>query len=147
MKKLIPLILFLVVSDHAFSQNIPYCNTNGIAISGYDPVAYFLDQKATPGLATHTLTWSGSLWRFSTQAHLDSFKMAPERYAPQYGGYCAYGLSENHKSPTDPDAWTIIDNKLYLNYNMKIKGYWSKDIPGRIQAADLNWKELKNKDK
>jgi len=146
MKTLTSLILFLVFTQQAVSQNSSIYQTNGVAINGYDPVAYFLDNQAVPGLESHSLNWSGSRWLFSSQAHLDSFRLAPERFAPQYGGYCAYGLSENHKSPTKPDAWTIVGNKLYLNYNLKIKGYWSKDIPGRIKAADLNWTELKKTD-
>ena len=125
------------------AQDVPYNNTNGIAIKGYDPVAYFLQQKPVEGKDEFSYDWSGSKWKFASQADMDSFKMAPQKYCPQYGGYCAYGLSENHKSPADPNAWTIIDNKLYLNYNRQVKEMWMKNSATRIEAADKNWPALK----
>ncbi|HXB44544.1 MAG TPA: YHS domain-containing (seleno)protein, partial [Puia sp.] len=70
----------------------------------------------------------------------------PAKYAPQYGGYCAYGLTGNHKAPTEPDAWTIIDGKLYLNYNKEVQGIWNKKQKEYISTADKNWPALKNKE-
>lgn len=136
------LYLFIFFSFAASAQNNSYSGTNGKAIKGYDPVAYFLENKAVPGDERFSYNWSGSTWLFSSQAHLDSFQLAPQKYAPQYGGYCAYGVSENHKSPTDPQAWTIIDNKLYLNYSLKVKGLWLKDTTTRIHQANLYWPSL-----
>lgn len=140
--RLIFLNLLVLFSFTAEAQNVSYCNRDGKAIKGYDPVAYFLDAKAIQGDESFSYEWSGSRWLFTTQAHLDSFKLAPLKYAPQYGGYCAYGVSENHKSPTDPQAWTIIDNKLYLNYSPKVKNLWLKDTTGRIQQANSYWPSL-----
>jgi hypothetical protein len=80
------------------------------------------------------------------QANLDAFKLTPEKYAPQFGGYCAYGVSDDHKSPTDPDAWTIVDGKLYLNYNADVKTLWTKDQAGLIQKANELWPTIKNKE-
>jgi hypothetical protein len=84
-------------------------------------------------------------WLFATQADLDAFKGSPERYAPQYGGYCAYGTSQGHKAPTKPETWTIVNDKLYFNYNPKVKEMWLKDQQALIEKADKNWVELKDK--
>ena len=78
--------------------------------------------------------------------NLNSFSKNPDKYVPQYGGYCAYGMSEGHKAPTDPDAWTIVDGKLYLNYNKDVRTKWREDEKGRIDKADKNWPELKDKE-
>ncbi|MEZ4902701.1 MAG: YHS domain-containing (seleno)protein [Spirosomataceae bacterium] len=141
-KTIITIIVALFFSMRAFAQNTPYFATDGTAIRGYDPVAYFAEQKPVEGKKELAYNWNGSQWLFSSQANLDSFKANPTQYAPQYGGYCAYGVSENHKSPTDPNAWTIIDGKLYLNYSPKVKTLWSKDIPTRIQKANEWWPAL-----
>ncbi|MEO5889891.1 MAG: YHS domain-containing (seleno)protein [Ferruginibacter sp.] len=132
----------ILLSAICFAQKNTYNSTKGIAIKGYDPVAYFLQNKAIEGSDQFVTEWSGSKWKFSTQANLDSFKLAPQKYAPQYGGYCAYGCSENHKAPTDPTAWTIVNNKLYLNYNSNVKSDWIKDTTNRIRIADKNWPVL-----
>lgn len=135
-------IFAFLFSANLFAQTIAYNSTNGTAIKGYDPVAYFSEQKATEGKTEFAYDWSGSKWLFSSQANLDAFKAEPQKYAPQYGGYCAYGVSENHKSPTDPNAWTVVEGKLYLNYNPKVKELWSKDIPTRIQKANQLWPSI-----
>ncbi len=132
----LPAILFATIIQ---AQTIQYNNSNGIAIKGYDPVAYFLQNKAVEGKNDLSFEWSGSTWEFSSQANLDSFKIQPQKYVPQYGGFCAYGLSENHLSPTDPTAFTIVGDKLYLNYNAKVKAMWLKDKDNRIKVADANW--------
>jgi hypothetical protein len=135
-------LLSILLSIEINAQNVNYYNTRGTAINGYDAVAYFKQNMPVAGLDIYLTDWSGSKWKFSSQANLDSFKLAPERYVPQYGGYCAYGCSENHKSPTDPNAWTIVGNKLYLNYSLKVKEYWVKDTLGKIKAADGFWPAL-----
>lgn len=109
------------------------------AIRGYDPVAYFTYGKAVKGNTQLTCSWSGSNWYFDSQKNLDAFKADPEKYAPQFGGYCAYGVSENHKSPTDPQAFTIVDGKLYLNYSPKVKELWMKNRDERIKQANSYW--------
>jgi YHS domain-containing protein len=142
MKSFSIFLLALLVSAASYAQDVKYYNTKGIAINGYDPVAYFLQNKAVVGTDSYSTNWSGSKWKFISQANLDSFKIAPEKYAPEYGGYCAYGCSENHKAPTDPNAFTIVGNKLYLNYNLKVKEFWLKDTSGKIKAADGYWPSL-----
>ncbi|MCA0230438.1 MAG: YHS domain protein [Bacteroidetes bacterium] len=135
-------LLFLLVSTSLFAQEKAIFQKNGIAINGHDAVAYFTDNKAVEGSESFVFEWMGAKWLFSTSDHLEAFKANPEKYAPQFGGYCAYGVSENHKSPTDPNAWTIVDQKLYLNYSKKVKELWSKDIPNRIQKANEYWPTL-----
>jgi len=143
MKKIIFLLLcapcFWLTSD---AQSVKYCSSENVAIKGYDPVAYFIQNQAMEGTDQFTTEWSGSKWKFISQANLDRFKKDPSKYAPQYGGYCAYGCSENHKSATDPKAFTIINDKLYLNYNLKVKQIWLQDTAKRINAADLFWPAL-----
>lgn len=141
--KIIPIIMLaLFLSTSAFSQTETYYSTNGTAIKGYDPVAYFTQNEAVKGSDQFTVEWSGIKWKFSSQENLDSFKLDPLKYVPQYGGYCAYGVSENHKSPTDPKAWTIVNDKLYLNYNLEVKALWTIDKDTRIKTADANWPTL-----
>ena len=147
MKSIFGFLFLLLFSESACAQQVSYYTTKGTAINGYDPVAYFLQNSAVEGVDQYAVEWGGSRWKFISQAHLDSFKLAPEKYAPQYGGYCAYGCSENHKSPTDPRAFTIVGNKLYLNYSLKVKQLWMKDTIGRIKAADGYWPVLNNPEK
>ena len=135
-------ILGLLFSAGAFAQEKSIYQKNGIALNGYDPVAYFTESKPVEGKEMFSFTWNEARWLFSSQNNLDDFKANPEKYAPQYGGFCAFGVSEDHKSPTDPSAWTIVDGKLYLNYNRKVRELWSKDIPARISKADKLWPSL-----
>lgn len=142
MKSFLTMLLTVLLTASVFSQTTHYNNQNGVAIKGYDPVAYFTQNKAVAGIGAYTVNWSGSQWKFSSQANLDMFKKDPEKYAPQYGGYCAYGCSENYKAPIDPEAFTIINNKLYLNYSFKVKATWLNDTTNRIKLADTNWPDL-----
>lgn len=132
-------ILVLLFTGSVFAQEKAIYEKNGSAINGYDPVAYFTENKAVEGKETFNVVWNETKWLFSSQANLDAFKANPTKYAPQFGGFCAFGVSENHKSPTDPNAWTIVDDKLYLNYSSKVKELWSKDIPTRIKKANDYW--------
>jgi YHS domain-containing protein len=116
---------------------------NGAAIGGYDPVAFFSENKPVEGSANFTFQWKDATWRFASQQNLDSFRKTPERYAPQYGGYCAYGTAEGHKAPTEADTWTVLDGKLYFNYNRKVKALWDKDRPRYIEQANRNWEQIK----
>jgi YHS domain-containing protein len=141
--KLFSIFLFAILfSAGVCAQNVKYFNTNGNAIKGYDAVAYFLQHKAVEGNDSYSYNWNGSKWKFASKANLDSFKLSPEKYAPQYGGYFAYGCSENHLAPTDPNAFTIVVNKLYLNYSLKVKELWLKDTTGKIKVADAYWPAL-----
>lgn len=136
-------LVSIIISAGSFGQDGTFSSTDGVAIKGYDPVAYFTEGKAVKGNDNFSFQWSGSQWKFSSQANLNMFTSDPAKYAPQYGGFCAYGCSENHKSPTDPNAFTIVNKKLYLNYNLKVKELWITDTTSRIKAADAYWKSLK----
>lgn len=112
---------------------------DGAALRGYDAVAYFNDRKPVKGLAEHKADYKGSTFYFVSKANHDAFAADPARYAPQYGGFCAFGMSGGYKAATDPAAFTIVDGKLYLNYNRDVQKQWSADIPGFIVKADKNW--------
>ncbi len=109
------------------------------AINGYDSVAYHLDMKPVKGDSDITTEWNGAVWRFKSAENRDLFASDPERWAPKYGGYCAWAVSHNYTAKTDPDAWSIVDDRLYLNFNKRIQRKWSKDIPHHIERADSNW--------
>ena len=147
MKKRILLTAFVVVSTVSlFAQKAEVFNPSNEAIRGYDPVAYFTEGKPVKGNEKLSYQWKNANWFFATKQNLDLFTKNPEKYAPQYGGYCAYGLSEGHKAPTDPNAWTIVDGKLYLNYSLDVKEKWKQDQKQRIVKADKNWPQLKDKE-
>ena len=114
----------------------------GAAIKGYDPVAYFAENKPVRGLPAYQAEYKGSTFRFASQANRDAFNADPARYAPQYGGFCAYGTASGYKAAVDPTAFTVVDGKLYLNYNADVQKRWTKDIPGFISKADKNWPEV-----
>lgn len=142
MKLLSIFLAVLLVSESSYAQDVKFYSIKGTAINGYDAVAYFFQNKEVAGTDSYSTDWSGSKWKFVSQSNLDSFVLAPEKYAPQYGGFCAYGTSENHLSPTDSKAWTIVNGKLYLNYNLDVRKLWIKDTARRIKAADGYWPAL-----
>ena len=113
-----------------------------VAVKGYDPVAYFTVGEPVKGSKNHQLEWNGANWRFASQENLEAFQAEPERYAPQYGGYCAWAVSQGYTAGIDPDVWNIVDDKLYLNYSRKTRSQWAEDIPGHIAAGDANWPTL-----
>lgn len=110
-----------------------------LAVSGYDPVAYFTEGRPVEGSSDFETEWHGATWRFSSADNLAAFKADPEAYAPQYGGYCAWAMAEGNFASADPDNWHIVDDKLYLNYNDAVQAKWEKDIPGFIEHADQEW--------
>lgn len=110
-----------------------------LALDGYDAVAYFKTGKPVKGSAEHALAWNGATWHFSTAENKAAFQARPEAYAPQYGGYCAWAVSEGYTAKGDPGIWRIVDGKLYLNYNASVQKGWEKDMPGRIAKGDKNW--------
>ena len=139
-------IFLLTFASAVVAQQSPIYNTKDGAIHGYDPVAYLAVGKAIKGSQAFTFDWQGATWHFANAENLQAFKKAPAHYAPQYGGYCAYGLSKGHKAPTDPSAFTVLNGKLYLNYNNDVKTEWLKDQPDRIKKADQHWPVIKDKE-
>ena len=136
------LVLALALSAPAIAAQAINTNGSNFAIGGYDPVAYFTDGKAIRGAKSYTHEWGGKPWRFRSEANRDTFAAAPEKYAPAYGGYCAYGVAEGYKVRIDPRAFTIVDGRLYLNYSKGIKKRFDSDRPGYIAKADANWPAL-----
>ena len=120
-----------------------YKDGKGLAIRGYDPVAYFQQGAPVKGSAEFQKQWMEATWLFSSAANRDLFSADPDKYAPRYGGYCAYAVSEGHTASIDPEAWRIIDGKLYLNYSKGVQKKWEKDAGARIQRADKNWSALR----
>lgn len=112
---------------------------DGIAIRGIDPVAYFKKSAPVMGSSSHATMWNGATWHFESAENLADFEADPVAFAPKYGGYCAYAVSKGGTATTDPQAWTIHENRLYLNFNLTVRGIWSKDIPGNVAKADANW--------
>ncbi len=115
------------------------------AINGYDPVAYFTVGKPLKGQDNFSTEWMGAKWKFASQANLDLFKSNPEKYAPQYGGYCAYGVTKGTLVKIEPDQFTVRDGKLYLNYDADVQAKWLKDPAGYIKDADAKFQALLKK--
>lgn len=115
---------------------------HGIALKGYDPVAYFEQSKPVKGSPRFSHSWMGATWNFVSDADLRKFQAAPEKYAPQFGGYCAWAVSNNYTADADPNAWRIVDGKLYVNYNKDVQKKWEGSIRQRIEAAQKNWPGL-----
>lgn len=132
----------LALASAAFALDPVFKTSKGIAIDGYDPVAYFVAGKPVKGSASLSADWGGATWWFSSEENRSTFRSDPVKYAPQYGGYCSKAVSEGHTAKIDPEAWDIVDGKLYLNYSLKVRDLWRKDIPGRIRRADENWPKL-----
>lgn len=115
---------------------------DSIAIKGTDPVAYFTKSQAVQGNADFAYEWNDAIWHFASTENRDLFSANPEKYAPKYGGYCAWAASQGYTADIDPEAWTIVDGSLYLNFNKKIQERWEKDIPGFISDADSKWESV-----
>jgi hypothetical protein len=115
------------------------------ALGGHDAVAYFTERRPVPGRRDITYSWKGVTWRFASAANRDLFAAAPEKYAPQFGGYCAWAVSEGYTAKGDPAHWKIVDGRLYLNYDASIQKRWEADIPGHVAKGDRNWPKVLDK--
>lgn len=122
----------------------PVFQDGGAAIRGYDPVAYFTEDDAVKGSPEHSFTYQGATWQFSSAENREKFAAEPEKYAPAYGGYCAWAVSQGYTAPIDPGAWSIRDGRLYLNYSKTVRARWALDKDGNIAAADRNWPGLRD---
>jgi len=133
------------VTGDAVAQSKVYSSSSeGVAINGYDPVAYFTMSKPVSGNAKYSTKWNDAIWYFSSEKNKSKFVASPEKYAPQYGGYCAYAVSLGSTASTVPEAWTIVDGKLYLNYSLSVRSGWQSDTQGNITKADKNWPGVLN---
>lgn len=110
-----------------------------LALRGYDAVAYWTERRPVRGAAGFTHRWNGAEWRFSSAAHRDAFAKDPSRYAPRFGGYCAYAVSRGYTADGDPNVWRIVGGHLYLNYSKRAQSLWEEDVPGNIAKGGRNW--------
>jgi YHS domain-containing protein len=116
---------------------------NGLVIDGHDPVAYFTEQKPVKGSPEFRVEFEGSTFQFASAAHRDTFAANPEKFVPQYAGYCAYGMAKGYKAKINPAAFTVVGDKLYINYSETVRSQWLTDVPGYIRKADANWPDVK----
>lgn len=130
---------------HAAKDPVYTSLLGSLAVNGYDPVAYFSEGRPVEGQRQFSHAWQGATWRFASQENLDKFKANPSAYAPQYGGYCAWAVSRGYTASSDPEAWRIVEGKLYLNYSKDVQKQWEQDIPGNITKADTNWPSVLEK--
>ncbi len=137
-------VLFLGLSLLVFGADKGPVNTdkNGVAIKGYDPVAYFSEGRPVKGRKEFSWEWNGATWRFNTPENRSLFQNNPEKYAPQYGGYCAYAMASGDLVDINPKAWKIVNGRLYLNYSPRVHKKWESDIPGYIEKADRLWPDV-----
>jgi len=118
---------------------------DSVAIKGYDPVAYLVSGRATIGNPKFEHSWNDAIWRFASKSNRDRFKRDPKRYAPQFGGYCAWAISRGYTADVDPEAFQIVDGRVYLIYSKSVQRRWEQDIPGNIAKAEANWPAVLSK--
>ena len=114
----------------------------GTAVGGYDTVAYHTQSMPVQGSADFTYQWRGAEWRFASRENLEAFRANPEAYAPQFGGYCAYGVAQGYAVKGEPEVWKVVDGKLYLNYDERVQRSWESDISGYIAEAGARWPDV-----
>lgn len=143
-KILLLLTISLFVTSHALADKDPVYTglLSNTGAGGYDTVSYFKKGEPTKGSTKYTTEYMGATWRFSTAENLALFKEDPEHYAPAYGGYCAWAVSQGNLAKGDPQHWTIKDGRLYLNYDKSVHDRWLKDTEAFIRQADANWPQV-----
>lgn len=145
MTRLFTLLLLLLLPLQAARAEPPVFQVEGIALGGTDPVSYFDGPQPLPGLPQHAFAYEGATWHFATAENRERFAADPAAYAPQYGGWCAFAAAKGAKAPTVPEAWTLVDGRLYLNYSTQVMRAWRSDPAGFIAAADAAWPALREK--
>ena len=136
---LLSLLLLPAAVTHAADKPVYTGFFSSVAVGGYDAVAYFTENQPVKGDSRFSYDYKGAQWHFASAANRDRFIAEPERYAPQYGGYCAWAVSEGSTASADPRLWKIVGGKLYLNYDADVQKKWEADIAGHIRKADANW--------
>jgi YHS domain-containing protein len=141
------LVLNKFAGKEESAMSTPEVNTDatGYVIRGYDPVAYFTEGRPVPGHSDLEVEYKGGKYLFASTANRDAFKADPEKYLPQYGGYCAFGVAMGKKFDVDPASWRIVDTKLYFNLNPVILEKWSADTKGYLQKSEKNWPQIREK--
>ena len=141
-RTLLTTLFYLSATSFARAAKVFTGIINGVALGGNDAVSYFSNGGPLSGDPSIIAPYDGATYRFDTMANRDTFQKNPEKYAPQYGGFCAYAAAKGALAPGDPKAWTVVNKKLYINLSPAIRQTWAKDIPGNIAKADANWPTL-----
>jgi len=135
----------LIISSMSFAADINVNTTvNDVAIHGYDAVSYFTQSKAVKGSQQYTATYKSAIYQFSSENNRNKFRMDPEMFAPQFGGFCAMGVALNKKLDSDPTAWKVVDGKLYLNLNHAVQKKWLSDVPTHLETANRVWSGIQD---
>jgi len=148
MKKIILMLQMIAVMTFSLFQSANAADAvytgyfSSKAVSGYDVVSYFTESKQVKGSSKYTFEYQGADWYFSTPEHLALFKSDPTKYAPQYGGYCAWAMASDQRAPGNAPFWTVYKGKLYLNYDQSVMDTWVQDKDAFIQQADLHWSNV-----
>jgi YHS domain-containing protein len=129
----------VLAAAHPLAAKPEWHLSRGLALGGYDAVAYFTESRAVTGDARFELPWKGARWRFASAEHRDQFRAKPEQYVPQFGGYCAWAVSRGYTASGDPHAWSVVDGRLYLNYSVSVRSQWEKDRAANIAKGTANW--------
>ena len=138
----------LAMTAYAYDENSASpinVDASGLALKGHDPVAYFSASAPTLGKQQFSAQHQGATYRFASAANRDAFVANPTRYAPAYGGFCAMGVALEKKLDVDPQAWRVVDGRLYLNVNKDVQKRWLDDVPGNLATAEKNWPRLKDR--
>lgn len=138
MKGMLAIILCGLAASSVCAQSINV-DADGLAVKGYDVVAYFTYGQPLKGDHRLSYTWKGAQWRFMSSEHLNAFQATPEKYAPQYGGYCAFAVSKGSRADIDPHVWSVTEGKLYLNHSWQASGLWKKNLQNNIAQAGTHW--------
>ena len=133
----------LLAAGSAWGEEGPVYAPDGVAIHGYDPVAYFTEEAAVPGDPANAYEWSGATWHFASRENLELFAQEPEKYAPQYGGYCAWAVSRGSTARIDPEQFVVEDGRLFLNFSRRINRRFVRDLQENIRSADQNWTQVR----
>jgi len=144
-KLLVALMVVAAVSTIAGAKDLQNLDSNGVAIQGYDPVAFFTDNRPVKGNPQFQSDYHGAKYYFTSAEHKAAFDEKPAKYEPQFGGYCAYGASRGHKAPVKIEAWQIVDGRLLMQYDLDVKNDFNKDQQGNLRKADQNWPGLIDK--
>jgi YHS domain-containing protein len=139
---LVSSLTFLPSQGFAKTEPVDTGTFSNVAVSGYDPVAYFVSRRPVKGNPQFKLSYKGVEYRLANAENFAKFKANPATYAPQYGGYCAWAVSQGYTASGDPNVWKIVGSKLYLNYSREVGSRWDKNIPGHIRSANANWPKL-----
>ncbi|MEM7073683.1 MAG: YHS domain-containing (seleno)protein [Pseudomonadota bacterium] len=140
------LVTSAVLATSAIAAGVELnASSTGLALQGYDPVAYFTKGRPTKGSWKITATHNEATYRFASEEHKAAFEADPDAYLPQYGGYCAFGTAMGFKFDGDPNYWKIVDGELFLNISEDVQQRWQEDIPGFITQADENWTDIADK--